>query len=705
MTRTVSVSIENNFKGGLVTEVTGVNSPENSVTATLNVSYDRKGRASTRKGFELEDSENPITISTTGNKTEFVWETVSDNANRTFTVLQLGSKIRFMSSGSGEKLINGFESFEVDLVDYKSGAFSVNDVRANSCSFASGKGYLFIAHPCCDPIYVKYNKNNTISVNSVSLRVRDFEAVDDNLDPQDRPTNLSVKHEYNLKNQGWYAIARGDDDGDKVQVLDFWAAVRNDYPSNVDAWWYYMDSENPDRFNPANLADYRGDLYGNTPAPKGHYIINPLASNRSGKSGVAGVPELSSDGYRPSVIAFFSGRVFYAGIGHPDYSSTIYFSPIIQDDADLGKCYQINDPTSKESFDLLPSDGGTVKIQDINTVLHLQVIGPSLLIFASNGVWSVTGSNDGPFKATDYFITKVSSFPALSKTSIVDVGGLPIWWNYEGIFSIQKDTVGTPGVQAISEQTIQSFYDEIPLISKEFAKGCFNDQEGLVYWLYNKTAVEGYSYSNILVLDTLTKAFYVYSIPPGYYDIFGLVAIRATNPVAAFDEVTTSTGDTVVTSLGDPVVVQVTSTVASNKKIFKFLCAFEGDNLNVASLTEESHLDWGYIPYETYFITGYRIRGDLLKEFQTNYLTIISESDVSASCFVQGIWNYADSPDSGKYTNPQRVIRLRPDRTYQRSRLKIRGQGYSLQFKFYGEAGKPFTIVGWAGFETANGSP
>lgn len=44
MTRSTGTSVENNFTRGLITESTGVNSPENSVSESLNVFYDRRGR-------------------------------------------------------------------------------------------------------------------------------------------------------------------------------------------------------------------------------------------------------------------------------------------------------------------------------------------------------------------------------------------------------------------------------------------------------------------------------------------------------------------------------------------------------------------------------------------------------------------------------------------------------------------------------------
>lgn len=144
----------------------------------------------------------------------------------------------------------------------------------------------------------------------------------------------------------------------------------------------------------------------------------------------------------------------------------------------------------------------------------MRVIGQALYIFASNGVWSVAGTAETGFKATDYTVSKVSSFPAISRSTIVDVGGLPVWWNYEGIFSLQKSQAGlTTEVTNLSQSTMQGFYDLIPQNSKLNAKGSYNDQQGLVYWLYNAQTSTDNTYLNILVLDAVTGAFYPLEIP------------------------------------------------------------------------------------------------------------------------------------------------------------------------------------------------
>lgn len=712
MPRSVATSVENNFSKGLITEVTGVNSPENSVSETINVIYDRKGRALTRKGFKFEDGFVLSAVAQNGVRNEFLWETVSDNNSKTYVVIQFGSIIRFYEVSGNQSLSSGLESFSVDLLSYKTSTFNSTQVANSLCSFTSGKGYLFIAHPNCETLYVKYNEAaNSISVNTVVISIRDFEGVVDGLADDTRPTTLSAEHRYNLYNQGWYTLAGDANANLDVQVLDYWDIFRTDYPSNCDVWWHYTKvvSNGLEAFEPATADKFRG-FYGNTPAAKGHYIIPALQSNRSTQSGIL-VSEVSSSGYRPSVVAFYAGRAFYAGIGKSGFSSTIYFTQIIENDTQLSRCYQTNDPTSKETFDLLSSDGGTIKIQDINTIFDLRVVGDSLYVFASNGVWAITGTNDGAFKATDYSVSKVSSFPAISKTSIVDVGGLPLWWNYEGIFGLQKSQVGLAAgdVTNLTQTTIQRYYDDIPHTSKLTAKGTFNDQQGLVYWLYNNTPSDGtYRYTDILVLDILSGAFYPLSVPVTNYTVSGLLAVRKVGPEYAQATVTNN-ALAIVTASAGTVTSSVQIGVTAQDKVFKFLVTTTGGNATFAEIGSESYVDWDgtaeEVSYNYGFTSGYRIRGDLLKNFQTNYLTVITDDIDNGSCYVQGVWDYSNSPDSGRYSNPQQVYRSRSLRDYQRSRLKMRGNGFSLQFKFFGESGKPFIITGWAGFETANTVP
>lgn len=711
MSRNVGVSIENAFTRGLITEVTGVNSPENSVLETLNVSYGRTGKASKRKGLSFEIDHQLRNISAPGVRLEYLWQTVTDNSEKGFVVVQVGSTLRFFESSANGSLSALLQPFSVNLLTYKIAGFQNDDVSNNFVSFSSGKGYLFVAHPNCQTIYVKYNNlTNTISTNRINIQIRDLEGVPDGLAVDARPTVLSSAHYYNLFNQGWYANAQfaGVESVAIQNVLGSWDGTRGDYPANSDVWWYYTTvnqggaTAGVEAFNPST-ASQRAGLYGNTPAPRGHYLLNPFQTNRSATIGLP-VQESSSDGYRPSVVAFYAGRAFYGGVGKFGYSSTIYFSQIIEDDEQLGKCYQRNDPTSREIPDLLESDGGTVKIQDMNNVHDLRVVGQTLIIFASNGIWSISGSDTGPFRATDYTVTKLSSFPAISKTNIVDISGTPVWWNYEGIFTLKVSELGlTNEVTSLTVPSIQEFYDEIPPTCKIYSKGQTNDQMKVTYWLYSTDSQNPSLYDRILVLDNVTSAFYVYSLPTTSPRIVGLVAVRSVEPNLSPSDVITLTSDLVQTLSGDQVYTNIQNGYLIDDKVFKLLTD-DGANMSFAEFIGESYLDWGTIDYPAEFLTGYRIRGELLRRGQTNYLVVITEDMPESSCFVQPVWDYGTDWNSGRFGAYQQIYRTRLSREYQRARLKMRGTGYSLQFKFIGESGKPFTIVGWAGFESVNGT-
>jgi len=69
--------------------------------------------------------------------------------------------------------------------------------------------------------------------------------------------------------------------------------------------------------------------------------IEPVAS------GITGLTVVTTGTARPTTCAFFSGRVFYGGIQSQGYNARIYFSQILSNISQAGKCYQSNDPSSQ----------------------------------------------------------------------------------------------------------------------------------------------------------------------------------------------------------------------------------------------------------------------------------------------------------------------------------------------------------------------
>jgi hypothetical protein len=203
MARSAGNVVENNFTRGLITEATGLNFPENAVTETWDCVYEQKGQVRRRLGIDLEEGAQTVAQNNRGALVEFLWEAVSQNGTRIFLVLQTGDVIGFYELQSGANFSGQAKPFAVVLTDYNTVPSGV--LHEMPCAFAAGNGRLFICHPLCNPIMVEYDEiADDIEQTEILIKVRDFEGVEDGLEPAEEPSTLSPEHHYNLKNQGWY---------------------------------------------------------------------------------------------------------------------------------------------------------------------------------------------------------------------------------------------------------------------------------------------------------------------------------------------------------------------------------------------------------------------------------------------------------------------------------------------------------------------
>ncbi len=241
-----------------------------------------------------------------------------------------------------------------------------------------------------------------------------------------------------------------------------WKTDTGFYPANSMSWWVFkrpvvLDNDSAARnYLEVFDTDIRYQITdGNTPAPKGHYILEAFNQDRTAASEITGLNIITSGRERPSVVAFFAGRVFYGGVHSNKFGANIYFSQIIENVNQAGRCYQSADPTDEDVPDLLPSDGGVIVIPEAAEVVRLFPKGDSLFVFAVNGIWQITGSEGIGFKANDYSINKVTDTPALTPLSFVSVDGNPVWWNRSGIWTLA--TANGPGGAAQVQSLRVSF--------------------------------------------------------------------------------------------------------------------------------------------------------------------------------------------------------------------------------------------------------
>lgn len=213
MARNEGTVIVNKFTRGFIDQATGLNFPEDAVTDCDNVRFDVSGFFERRLGIDIEGSGQATPIPAEGAIVEFVWHSVSQNGEYTFLVLQLGDQVTLYEvstvSLSGNKLTT-----TIDLNDYK--AAGAGQIGEDFCDFASGNGWLFVTHPLCDPILVRFKSDEELfEAARVELLQRDFEGIETDLSVSEEPTILSDEHLYNLKNQGWAQRVRIGDNTEK----------------------------------------------------------------------------------------------------------------------------------------------------------------------------------------------------------------------------------------------------------------------------------------------------------------------------------------------------------------------------------------------------------------------------------------------------------------------------------------------------------
>lgn len=705
MARGATITVENSFTRGLITEYSAMNFPEDAVTDGDNVVFSELGKVRRRPGINLETGAHsyalgPLTAYP-GVYTEYRWDSVGGQG-LVFLVQQVGATIRFFEVTDGA-LSGGLKAFNVNLLSFKTNV-SNETVAENYCQFAAGKGYLFIVHPFCDPIAVKYNNDDdSIETTRIEIQVRDFERLDDGLDTDERPKSLTNIHKYNLYNQGWYFNAIVHGDNSPRNVLTAWDAQRSDFPSNADIWWVYKDGQEIAYFGAARTEGKIGPsqvTMGNTPAPNGHYIYSAWLLNRTALTGISGLPTKTAGVNRPSAIAFFAGRIFYAAVSADGYADKLFFTQIIESDDQFGKCYQINDPTSETIFDLLDTDGGVIDLPLISKVSALQVLGDALIVLGTNGCFAIRGSDNGPFRATDYTVEYVSEIGTASPQSIVNVDGNLIWWNYDAIYALGKDQIGVSfQVQNISKPTIQSIVDSIPPDNKQSIKGVYNKKDRIVQWLFNdQFEPPDFYYNRILELNVVSNAFYTHTISEGSNKkIVGLISISGSK-ASTVPDVVRALDNTIVTDLSGETVVTEKLVSTPNVEVFKYTTLTD-DKLTYSNQVDE-HRDWGS-SFNSFFESGYRIRGELLRKFNSTPIAVTLEWLEDGDLIIQGIWDYG----ARKTTKQSLYLRKTDIGDYFIRRVKLRGKGRSFQLRFESVGDAPFSLVGWSTFDTGGQVP
>jgi hypothetical protein len=359
------------------------------------------------------------------------------------------------------------------------------------------------------------------------------------------------------------------------------------YPSNVQVWWAM---KRPPQVTPDSLSKTYLEVFdpvmkdqitfGNTLAPKGHYILDAFVLDRGTAAGITGIPSYSSNGVRPKTCAFWAGRAWFAGTNNAEWNAKIYFSQIIERDGQVGLCYQQQDPTNEDLNELTPDAGGFILIPDMGAVIKMYQYADSMFVFADNGVWQISGSSGAGFKANDYAVTRLATVPSFGARSFVETDAGLLWWSRSSIWGLMAGQGGGYQIQSLTDGTIKDFLDAIPDDSKKYVKGAFNKQNKIVQWLYREvaptTVEEQQQHDKILCLDTRTGAFFPWNPIQGTSVdtiwIAGIIAVQGDATVSTSEDVYAGLNQVFITDDSEQVaVVSDTITHEAVESRFKYL--------------------------------------------------------------------------------------------------------------------------------------
>lgn len=397
---------------------------------------------------------------------------------------------------------------------------------------------------------------------------------------------------------------------------------------------------------------------------------------------------------RPTTCAFYAGRAWYAGIDAKNIGSNLYFSQIIEKESQYGKCYQVNDPTAEDVFELLPSDGGVIRIPEIGKIIKLYTQQSSLLVFATNGIWVISGASQGAgFSASNFNVKRISSLGTQSPFSFIDVKGLPMWWGEDGIFRMDYNPqFDSFSVVSESQEKIQRYFLAIDPYNRSLVKGAYDSQNDVAHFLVNSSNIPGipFRYNTILCFNTRSKAFYPWTYSTSTTPtIVGLAYVS--------DSIGFSKSMVKYTTINLINAFTKRITFADTNKLVPVYRDWKDFSTSPYGTSDDDRF------YIATFTTGYKLDGETQRFFQGNYVFVFFEQLDNSGATIEGLWDYGSNEASNRWTGMQSLYNTNlTHRSVNFRRLKIRGKGRSLQIRITSEGDKGFTIIGWSAWETVN---
>ena len=375
------------------------------------------------------------------------------------------------------------------------------------------------------------------------------------------------------------------------------------------------------------------------------------------------------DSSRITDVAYMSGKYFYL------CKDSVLFSQTVKEDGTgFDLCYQNADPTSTEVSDVVTTDGGYVKFNTMGRGMALKTFNRGVLVFGRDVVYGLISPIEGKFTATDYDILELSRAGLIGSESVVSTTQQVYYWSPTGIYTIgvNPETGSTIFAQSISLNTIQTFYNNLPIYSKEHCKGVYDYTTNRIYWYYPTDEEHLNNLDGCLVYDITYNCFMPQQISQdilyntGFLEHLMLDVADVSQSYEIEPTYYLRAGGVRVSAGGDKVLVSdETSTDYHRWTSIQHLVAKRVDDkyqFSIGDFNDREFHDWEFQDYKSYVVSRPITLGDtyfnkqtpimqtLFKRTEEYKLKKLVKDPYETIYSLDSIFNHIESNQSMSYT-------------------------------------------------------
>jgi len=378
----------------------------------------------------------------------------------------------------------------------------------------------------------------------------------------------------------------------------------------------------------------------------------------------------------------------------PKINQLVAFTQVINNEEDLVKCYQRNDPTDTELSDLLPTDGGTLELTGVGSITKMIPLDTGLVVIAANSINVISGP-DGVFRADDFSVDLLADIGTTTNRGVVNLDYGAMFANEQGIYSVLPDQAGQLAVQNLTNNSIKSWYRDRIKDNMNRLVGCIYDSaEREVRWLFNENL--GFETFYELVYNLDLNAFYTHKYDTGNVSGTQLSGyIPLTGQTRGY-YLAGTVNNTEIWPVYHGYDDGVTTAIDNFGELRDYDAVLTTGSITFGDSTLEKWSSYVHSHFKRtegdFYDTG---DGNLLPSFQSE-------------CTLQSRWNFSNSAASGKFGTEQQAYRY--PRMYVPSgagdpydvgeevittKLRVRGTGKAMQLRYYSPPQKDAVLYGW----------